>query len=82
MGQGQGVEAKKSGCSLSPLRARRKCWFEKDVMKTYLGNKYFGIQMMPDVGLKSSFNMKRLGGNMKTAYGSTFVSSFWLKIAK
>ena len=41
MGQGQGVEAKKSGCSPSPLRARRKSRSEKDVMKTYLGNKYF-----------------------------------------
>ena len=37
--------------------------------------------MMPDVGLKSSLNLKRLGGNMKTAYEPTFVSSFWLKIS-
>ena len=82
MGQGQGVEAKKSGCSPSPLRARHKSRSEKDVMKMYLGNKYFWPSNEPYVGLKSSFNMKRLGGDMKTAYVPTFVNSFWLKIAK
>ena len=41
MGQGQGVEAKKSGCSPSPLRARLKSRSEPEVIKTYIENKYF-----------------------------------------
>ena len=41
MGQGQGVEAKKIGCSPSPLRARLKSKSEPKVIKTYLENKYF-----------------------------------------
>ena len=41
MGQGQGVESKKSGCSPSPLRARRKSRSEPEVIKMYLENKYF-----------------------------------------
>ena len=41
MGQGQGVEAKKSGCSLSPLRAMVKSRSEPEVIKTYLDNEYF-----------------------------------------
>ena len=41
MSQVQGVEAKKSGCSPSPLRARRKSRSEPKVIKTYLESKYF-----------------------------------------
>ena len=41
MGQGQGVEAKKSGCSPSPLRARTKSRSGPEVIKTHLGNKHF-----------------------------------------
>ena len=63
MGQGQGVEAKKSGCSPSPLRARRKSKSEKDVMKTCLGNKYFWPSYDTKCGSKALIWPERAKGN-------------------
>ena len=63
MGQGQGVEAKKSGCSLSPLRARRKSRSEPKVIKTYLENKYFWPSYDTKCGSKALIWPERAKGN-------------------
>ena len=81
MGQGQGVEAKKSGCSLSPLRARTKSRSGPEVIKTYLGNKYFWPSNDTRCASKVLISPKKVKGNQKTTCRPTFVNRLWLKIA-
>ena len=63
MGQGQGVEAKKSGCSPSPLRARHKSRSEPEVIKTYLENKDFWPSYDTKCGSKALIWPEKAKGN-------------------
>ena len=80
MGQGQRVEAKQSGCQRTAFCARLKSKSGIFAIKVKLGNRYFGPSYDTRNGSKVLRKPGKVKGSVRTAFGSTFITSVKLKM--
>ena len=73
MGQGQGVEAKKSGCRRTAFCARLKSKSGIFAIKVKLGNRYFGLSYDTRNGSKVPKKSGKVKDSIKTAFGPIFI---------
>ena len=73
MGQGQRVEAKKSGCRRTAFCARLKSKLGIFAIKVKLGNRHFGLSYDTRNGSKALRKPDKVERSVKTPFEPTFV---------
>ena len=81
MGQGQCVEAKKSGCRRTAFCARLKSKSGIFAIKVKLGNRYFGLSYDTRNGSKALRQPGKVERIIKLPFEPTFIIGVWLKTA-
>ena len=81
MGQGQRVEAKKSGCRRTAFCARLKSKSGIFAIKVKLGNRYFGLSYDTRNGSKALKQPGKAERSIKLPFEPTFIIGVWLKTA-
>ena len=81
MGQGQCVEAKKSGCQRTAFCARLKSKSGIFAIKVKLGNRYFGLSYDTRNGSKALRQPGNVERSIKLPFEPTFIIGVWLKTA-
>ena len=81
MGQGQRVEAKKSGCRRTAFCARLKSKSGIFAIKVKLGNRYFGLSYDTRNGSKALRQPGKVKRSIKLPFEPTFIIGVWLKTA-
>ena len=81
MGQGQRVEAKKSGCRRTAFCARLKSKSGIFAIKVKLGNRYFGLSYHTRNGSKALRQPGKVEKSIKLPFEPTFIIGVWLKTA-
>ena len=80
MGQGQCVEAKKSGCRRTAFCARLKSKSGIFAIKVKLGNRHFGLSYDTRNGSKALIQPGKVKGSIKRAFEPTFIFTVLLKM--
>ena len=81
MGQGQHVEAKKSGSRRTAFCARLKSKSGIFAIKVKLGNRYFGLSYNTRNGSKALRQPGNVERSIKLPFEPTFIIGVWLKTA-
>ena len=81
MGQGQRVEAEKSGCRRTAFFARLKSKSGIFAIKVKLRNRYFGLSYDTRNGSKALRQPGNVERSIKLPFEPTFIIGVWLKTA-